>query len=281
MLGVAVKLKMRRDNPALGIKLDPIKTDRLSLVDRGRAVPVRGAASSRHQGAAGAGAPALHGATAQRHGCAWPAAYMRDGELGCVFKQSKTGAEMDIPVAAPLAEIIAATPWSASRPLWSPSTASVHAGRASATGFATAVTRPGSAMLGPRTAQGVPAAHGRGRMQRGLHRLDQRPQGLSRDQEIRAGRQQSEDGDQGHGANARRFPVARPESEQKLPTRRTENCQLFRKAWKMKQLATGRPGRSGGDSNPQPPVLETGALAIELHSWGRRSASAEFFMPFG
>ena len=22
------------------------------------------------------------------------------------------------------------------------------------------------------------------------------------------------------------------------------------------------------DSNPQPPVLETGALAIELHSWG-------------
>ena len=25
-------------------------------------------------------------------------------------------------------------------------------------------------------------------------------------------------------------------------------------------------GRSGGTSNPQPPVLETGALAIELHS---------------
>ena len=38
---------------------------------------------------------------------------------------------------------------------------------------------------------------------------------------------------------------------------------------KSRELSTAhrRAGRSGGDSNPQPPVLETGALAIELHSY--------------
>ena len=33
------------------------------------------------------------------------------------------------------------------------------------------------------------------------------------------------------------------------------------------RVAARRAGRSGGDSNPQPPVLETGALPVELHSY--------------
>jgi hypothetical protein len=51
-----------------------------------------------------------------------------------------------------------------------------------------------------------------------------------------------------HGVLPRCFPSGQSKS------RRGINPLIFWQEWR--------------DSNPQPPVLETGALAIELHSWG-------------
>ena len=107
LLGFAVKHRMRRDNPALGIEIDAIKSDGFIPGLRRSCANTRRATRS-----------------APRSGWHWPCcstrrsgasdivrlgpANMRSGRL--YFTQSKTGTEMDISVAEPLAEIIAATP---------------------------------------------------------------------------------------------------------------------------------------------------------------------------
>jgi integrase len=107
LLAFAVDQKLRRDNPALGVKLDPIKTggyhswteDELCQYEQRHPVGTKARL-----------ALALLLYTAQRRTDIVTLGPMnvRGGRLH--FTQSKTGTAMDIPVAAPLAEIIAATP---------------------------------------------------------------------------------------------------------------------------------------------------------------------------
>ncbi len=107
LLAFAVGEKLRRDNPALGIKLDPIKTDGYhswsedELCQYERRHPI---------GTKPRLALALLLYTAQRRTdvIALGPQSLHEGRLH--FTQSKTGAKMNIPVAAPLAETIAATP---------------------------------------------------------------------------------------------------------------------------------------------------------------------------
>ena len=111
MLDVAVTLKMRRDNPAAGIKLDPIKTDGYHSWSEAELCQFE----ARHPvGTKARLALALLLYTAQRRNDIVRLGPPHigtggQGEPRLRFKQSKTGAEMDIPVAEPLAEIIAAT----------------------------------------------------------------------------------------------------------------------------------------------------------------------------
>lgn len=63
-------------------------------------------------------------------------------------------------------------------------------------------------MLGARTAQGLPATDGRGRVQRGLHREHQRAQGYERDPGLRCGGEQGPNGDRGHGEDPGSIPGA-------------------------------------------------------------------------
>jgi integrase len=107
LLDFAVGQKMRRNNPALGIKLDPIETsgyhswteDELRQYEQCHPI-----------GSKAGLALGLLLYTAQRRTdiVALGPPNMRGGRL--YFTQSKTGTEMDIPVAPPLTEIITATP---------------------------------------------------------------------------------------------------------------------------------------------------------------------------
>jgi integrase len=107
LLDIAVKNKMRRDNPARGIKLNSIKTsgyhswteEELQQFEARHAVGTKARL-----------ALALLLYTAQRRAdiVALGPANSRAGRL--IFTQSKTGTAMNIPIAAPLADIIAATP---------------------------------------------------------------------------------------------------------------------------------------------------------------------------
>ena len=108
LLNFAVKAKLRRDNPALGIKLDPITTGGYHswTEDELREFETRHPTGTKPRLAL-----ALLLYTAQRRGeslLRLGPSHMREGRL--VLRQSKTGVELDIPVAAPLADIIAATP---------------------------------------------------------------------------------------------------------------------------------------------------------------------------
>jgi integrase len=106
LLGFAVEQRMRQDNPALGIKLKPTETQgyhswteqELQQYEQRHAIGTKGRL-----------ALALLLYTAQRRADVVQLGppNLRDGWL--YFVQSKTGAEMEIPVAAPLANIIAAT----------------------------------------------------------------------------------------------------------------------------------------------------------------------------
>jgi integrase len=135
LLGFAIDQKLRRDNPALGVKLDPIKTsgfhswteDELRQYEQHHPI-----------GSKARLALALLLYTAQRRSdvVRLGPPLMRDGRL--IFEQSKTGAAMDIPVAPPLADIIAATP------MGEPSRR-----QASAIGSATDATRPGFRIARP------------------------------------------------------------------------------------------------------------------------------------
>jgi integrase len=107
LLDVAVKLKMRRDNPTRGIKLDTIKTagyhtwTEAELLQYERRHPV---------GTKARLALDLLLYTAQRRTdvIALGPANLRNGRF--TYTASKNGAEMDIPMAEPLAVTIAATP---------------------------------------------------------------------------------------------------------------------------------------------------------------------------
>jgi integrase len=107
LLGFAVEWKLRRDNPALGIKLDPIRTTGFySWTEE----ELRQYEAYYPVGSKGRLALDLLLYTAQRRAdvVALGPANMRSGRLS--FTQSKTRTVMDIPVAAPLAATIAATP---------------------------------------------------------------------------------------------------------------------------------------------------------------------------
>ena len=106
LLNIAVKAKMRRDNPALGIELERDRDVRLSFLDRGRIAALRGLAPSRHQGTACPRPPTLHGAATCRR-CGARAAEFEKRSFH--LHASKNGARMDIPIAEPLAATIAAT----------------------------------------------------------------------------------------------------------------------------------------------------------------------------
>ena len=107
LLAVAVKHRMIRSNPALGIKLDPTRTDGFHswTEDELRQYEARHPVGTKARLAL-----ALLLYTAQRRTdiVALGPSDMRGGRLH--LTQSKTGAVLDIPVAPPLAEIIAATP---------------------------------------------------------------------------------------------------------------------------------------------------------------------------
>src|SRR5262249_27098812 len=107
LLTFCVKEKMRRDNPVLGIKLTARTTGGYHswTEDELRQYEQRHPIGSKPRLAL-----ALLLYTAQRRAdvVRLGPPNMRDGWL--YFTQSKTGAEMSIPIAPPLAEIIAATP---------------------------------------------------------------------------------------------------------------------------------------------------------------------------
>jgi integrase len=107
LLDVAVTMKMRRDNPARGITLDPILT---SGYHSWSEAELRQYEQHHPVGSKARLALALLLYTAQRRAdvVALGPSNVRGGRL--YFTQSKTGTAMDIPVAEPLAAIIAATP---------------------------------------------------------------------------------------------------------------------------------------------------------------------------
>ncbi|MFZ5693911.1 MAG: tyrosine-type recombinase/integrase [Pseudomonadota bacterium] len=107
LLGFAVECGMRSDNPALGIKLGGHATEGYHSWTEAELRQFE----DRHPiGTKARLALALLLFTAQRRAdiVQLGPGHVRDGRLQ--FRQSKTGAEVDIPIAPPLAEIIAATP---------------------------------------------------------------------------------------------------------------------------------------------------------------------------
>lgn len=111
LLTFAVEQKLRKDNPAAGIKLKKTKTTGFHTWTDEEVCQFE----ARHPVSSKARlALALLLYTAQRRSDVvrlGPAHVItRDGKQRFVFTQTKTGTAMDIPVAPPLAEIIAATP---------------------------------------------------------------------------------------------------------------------------------------------------------------------------
>jgi integrase len=112
LLDFAVAQGLRPDNPALGIKLDPIKT---SGFHSWTEAELRQYEERHSTGTKARLALALLLYTAQRRkdvaALGPPNVDIgEDGKPWLRFKQSKTGTPMNIPVAPPLADIIAATP---------------------------------------------------------------------------------------------------------------------------------------------------------------------------
>jgi integrase len=107
LLDVAVRLKMRRDNPAAGIKLDPIKT---SGYHSWTEVELRQYEARHRVGTKARLALDLLLYTAERRNDVVKIGppNMRNGRF--TYIASKNNAEMDIPVADPLAATITATP---------------------------------------------------------------------------------------------------------------------------------------------------------------------------
>jgi integrase len=107
LLRFAVDQKSRRDNPALGVKLDPIKTDGYHswTEEELRQYEARHPIGSKARLAL---ALLLYTATRRADVVALGPPNMRASRL--LFTYSKNGTDMNIPVALPLAEIIAATP---------------------------------------------------------------------------------------------------------------------------------------------------------------------------
>jgi integrase len=107
LLDVAVKLKMRRDNPARGIKLDAIKTPGYHSWTEAelRQYEVRHTVGTKARLALDL---LLYTAQRRTDVIALGPTNLRNGRF--TYTASKNGAEMDIPVAAPLAATIATTP---------------------------------------------------------------------------------------------------------------------------------------------------------------------------
>jgi integrase len=107
LLDFAVNEKLRRDNPALGIKLDPIKSGGFHSWTEEE---LRQFEERHPVGTKARLALMLLLYTAQRRSdvVQLGPSNLRDGRL--IFTQSKTGAEMNIPLVEPLATVISATP---------------------------------------------------------------------------------------------------------------------------------------------------------------------------
>jgi integrase len=107
LLNVAVKNKMRRDNPALGIKLDPIKTSGFHswTEEELRQYENRHPVGSKPRLALDL---LLYTAGRRADVVALGSPNMRNGRL--IFTASKNGEPLNIPIAEPLAATIAATP---------------------------------------------------------------------------------------------------------------------------------------------------------------------------
>ena len=111
LLDFAVTERLRRDNPALGIKLDPVRTTGFHSWTEAELVRFE---QHHPLGTKPRLALALLLYTAQRRSDVvrlGPSMIVtRDGEQCLAFTQSKTGTAMTIPIAEPLAQAIAATP---------------------------------------------------------------------------------------------------------------------------------------------------------------------------
>jgi hypothetical protein len=214
LLKVAVKLKMRRDNPALGIKLGRIETTGFHswTEEELRQYESRHSVGTKARLALDL---LLYTAERRKDVVALGPPNMRNGRL--IYTASKNGAELDIPIAEPLASTIAATPMVGVKTFLVTEYGKPFTPAGFGNWFRDRCNEADLPLLGPRAAQGASAAHGRGGMQRGLHCLDQRPQGHARDQEIRTGGQQGEDGDGRHGPHSRDVPQGRKVNR---------NCQL-------------------------------------------------------
>jgi integrase len=105
LLDFAVKQKLRRDNPARGVELDAVKTTGYHSWTEEE---LRQYEAHYPIGTKPRLALLLYTATRRTDVVALGPPNMRGGRL--LFTYSKNGTPMDIPIAAPLAEIIAATP---------------------------------------------------------------------------------------------------------------------------------------------------------------------------
>jgi integrase len=107
LLDVAVKQHMRRDNPARGIKLEPIKTSGYHSWSEAelRQYEARHPVGTKAHLALDL---LLYTAERRKDVVALGPAHMRNGRF--IYTASKNDAELDIPVAEPLAATIAATP---------------------------------------------------------------------------------------------------------------------------------------------------------------------------
>jgi hypothetical protein len=109
---------------------------------------------------------------------------------------------MDIPIAPPLADIIAATPMIGVKTFLVTDYGKPFTPAGFGNWFRERCNEAGlAALLGARPTEGLSTPHGRGWMQRRLHRQHQRPPRLSRDQDLRTGRQQSTYGYGRNGAS--------------------------------------------------------------------------------
>ena len=107
LLKVAVKAKLRRDNPALGIELERLETAGYHswTEEELRHYEARHPVGTKARLAL---ALLLYTATRRADVVALGPPHMRNGRLTFTYSKNKT--EMNIPVAPPFAEIIAATP---------------------------------------------------------------------------------------------------------------------------------------------------------------------------
>ena len=247
LLTFAVEQKLRKDNPAAGIKLKKTKTTGFHTWTDEEVCQFE----ARHPVSSKARlALALLLYTAQRRSDVvrlGPAHVItRDGKQRFVFTQTKTGTAMDIPVAPPLAEIIAATPMVGMK-TYSGHRLRQAVHRSRLRQLVQGSMRPSrpASLQRPWLAKGVHETDGRGQLLGGLHRQHQRPPHDGRDQDVRAGGEQGAHGRRRHGKNASAIPREEGIANMSTANFKYRNCQLLDKPLPKRAEISGMAGVAG------------------------------------